>query len=63
MGDLISFQPRRKPSRARESEAGTAAILFFTGVRYQRMSDPAPTHDGQPSSEDRVGGKRRRKRG
>jgi hypothetical protein len=63
MGDVIAFQPTRKPSRARERDRGTAAILFFTGVRYQRMSDLAPTHDGQPSSEDRVGGKRRRKRG
>jgi hypothetical protein len=63
MGDLILFRPRKRAERARGGETGTAAILFFTGVRYQRMSDPEPAHDGRPSTQDGVGAKRRRKRG
>ena len=59
MGDLILFPMRRTPSRERRS--GEAEILFFTGVRYQRMSEPAPTgaSDDRPSQ----GARRKRKRG
>jgi hypothetical protein len=63
MGDVILFSQRRKPALpARAAEFATAEIMFFTGVRYQRMSEsaPTPTSDDRPSSQ---GGKRKRKRG
>lgn len=46
-------------------EGATAQIVFFTGVRYQRMSEaePVKTSDRQPGSEGGEGGKRKRKRG
>jgi hypothetical protein len=45
MSDLIRFQPANPPLRSVHDDRG-AQILFFTGVRYQRMSEcgraPAP---------------------
>jgi hypothetical protein len=65
MGDVIAYQGRNRPLRINLGEGGGAQILFFTGVRYQRMSEAAPTQPsgGQPSSEGGLGGKRKRKRG
>jgi hypothetical protein len=64
MGDVILFAPRRQSDAARRrgGEPVEAQIMFFTGVRYQRMSEPAATD----ASDDRPGsarGKRKRKRG
>jgi hypothetical protein len=46
MTDLIRFQPA-KHHRGSAPTDGGAKILFFTGVRYHRMSEdaraPAPT--------------------
>jgi hypothetical protein len=45
MSDVIRFQPAKAPRRSAPDDRG-AQILFFTGVRYQRMSEdqraPAP---------------------
>jgi hypothetical protein len=45
MSDLIRFQPAKASRRSAPDDCG-AQILFFTGVRYQRMSEdpraPAP---------------------
>jgi hypothetical protein len=45
MSELIRFQPAKPPRRSVPDDRG-AQILFFTGVRYQRMSEcaraPAP---------------------
>jgi hypothetical protein len=64
MGDVVSFPHRKPPASSRvEPDSGKSAqILFFTGVRYQRMAEATPpkASGGHPSSE---GGKRRRKRG
>jgi hypothetical protein len=64
MGDLILLSPRRQSgaARRRDGESAEAQIMFFTGVRYQRMSEPATTetNGGRPTS---AGGKRKRKRG
>ena len=64
MGDVILLPQRRKSAATRVSgrEGATAQIVFFTGVRYQRMSEAAPaeTSGCGPRSE---GGKRKRKRG
>jgi hypothetical protein len=42
MGDVILFRPRTGQSRKiRTSESRTEArIVFFTGVRYERMKEP-----------------------
>jgi hypothetical protein len=56
MGDVILFRQRKHPAPPRSNNERTGQILFFTGVRYQRMEAP----DLRPTSE---GGKRKRKRG
>jgi hypothetical protein len=63
MGELIDFSARRRPpaERARpETDVSDAQILFFTGVRYERMSEiaDAPARDDGPGSSRQ----RRRKR-
>jgi hypothetical protein len=67
MGDLIQLAQRKRTTAARVSggEGATAQIVFFTGVRYQRMSETAPveTSGRRPTSTGSEGGKRRRKRG
>ncbi len=61
MGVVIGF-PKQIQANAPPREGGQPAqILFFTGVRYQRMSEPKPGEDDGRSP--REGGKRRRKRG
>jgi len=55
MGDLIAFRSQRPSGQARPSGAG-AEILFFTGVRYQRMSEDPPSSNATPR-EPRQGGK------
>jgi hypothetical protein len=40
MSELIRFQPAKPPRRSVPDDRG-AQILFFTGVRYQRMSECA----------------------
>jgi hypothetical protein len=63
MGDVVLFSLRKQQtSPVRAPLGATAEIMFFTGVRYQRMSEsaPTPTSDDRPSAQ---GGKRKRKRG
>ena len=38
MSEVIRFQPAKAPGHSPPDDRG-AQILFFTGVRYQRMSD------------------------
>ena len=65
MGDVVLFSQAGKPAlaRPRDDARATAQILFFTGVRYERMSDCAPTASRPPASDGGVRGKRKRKRG
>lgn len=60
MGDVISIPQRKRTAAATLSDGATAQIVFFTGVRYQRMSEAEPARTCPPQSE---GGKRKRKRG
>jgi hypothetical protein len=64
MGDVILLTQRKRTAAAGISagQGATAQIVFFTGVRYQRMSEAesAETSGQGPRSE---GGKRKRKRG
>ena len=62
MGVVISFPQQGRANAPPREKSEPVQILFFTGVRYQRMSDPAPgEYDGRSPTRD--GGKRRRKRG
>ena len=69
MGDVIFFQPTRRVAQSDRAAppAQGAAILFFTGVRYQRHAEPpaAPIERAAPPNGgmDGAGGRRRRKRG
>jgi len=67
MGDVILLPQRKRTAAAHigGGEGATAQIVFFTGVRYQRMSKAAPIEAGGrgPRSEGGEGGKRKRKRG
>jgi hypothetical protein len=42
MNNVIRFRPANSPRRMASGDRG-AQILFFTGVRYQRMSEDART--------------------
>ena len=62
MGAVIEFPRQTQANAPPRPDGPRAQILFFTGVRYQRMSEPGPGgHNGRtPTSE---GGGRKRKRG
>ena len=63
MGDLIAFRSPRPTGDARPPGIG-AEIFFFTGVRYQRMSDEAQPSSAKPRKpRERSGppGRRRRR--
>lgn len=62
MGEVIFFRRSERPARPRGTQAATAQILFFTGVRYERMTDAPRTNNKRPSVGG-LGAKRRRKRG
>ncbi|MBV1705500.1 MAG: hypothetical protein KGI57_00765 [Hyphomicrobiales bacterium] len=50
MGELVSFETRcagRERRTMPSRPAGEATILFFTGVRYERMA-PAPDPNDPP---------------
>lgn len=67
MADVILFSPRRQPASTRPSDPETASaqIMFFTGVRYQRMTEAASLDGGggRPTTAGGGVGKRKRKRG
>ena len=48
MSELILFRPRPGRTQQRGSPALTGAqIMFFTGVRYERMIEPPPTREDE----------------
>ncbi len=65
MSDLIRFQPAKTPRRSAPDDRG-AQILFFTGVRYQRISEdqraPAPQASGVVQRQSESGGGDRTRR-
>lgn len=69
MGDLLLFRPSRNAARAMRADAQPqdAHILFFTGVRYRRETEPNPacaSQDAPPKGGvDGTGGGRRKRRG
>ena len=71
MGEIVTFRPHGGQFRKRSASADRpgAEILFFTGVRYERMADPvvalAEGDSGAPPAGGLggAGGRRRRRRG
>ena len=65
MGEIILFRPREGQARkTRSSAVGAGAqIMFFTGVRYERMQEPAQQEgdSGAPPAGGLGGGRRRRR--
>lgn len=60
MGKVIAFQPRAKAAPMRQSASRRdAEILFFLGVRYERMDDARCDQGKAPAPI--AGGKRRRR--
>ena len=66
MSEVIRFQPAKAPRHSAPDDRG-AEILFFTGVRYQRMSEderapaPQPACVGQQQGEGGAGDRTRRR--
>ncbi len=71
MGEIVSFRPQRGQVRksSAAAEGPGAEILFFTGVRYERIAEAKPAQvegdSGAPKSGGFGGarGGRRRRRG
>jgi len=66
MGDLIAFRSQSFSGQARSGGTG-AEILFFTGVRYQRMTEDSPPSNAEPQQPQQGGksggpGRARRRR-
>lgn len=66
MGKVIAFQPRARAAPSREGAAPrNAEILFFLGVRYERMDDAICDGKKEPRADScgarPTGGKRRRR--
>jgi hypothetical protein len=65
MGEVVRLPiTKRRSSLASDAGEGRMAqILFFTGVRYQRMPESGSTDGNGAPSHSGVSGKRKRKRG
>jgi hypothetical protein len=65
MSEVIRFQPAKAPRHSAPDDRG-AQILFFTGVRYQRMSEdqraPATRARGDAEQQGEAGGGDRTRR-
>jgi hypothetical protein len=57
MNNVIRFRPADTPRRTASGDRG-AQILFFTGVRYQRMGEEPPASAREPPR-----ARRKRRRG
>ena len=54
MGEIISFQSKRRAPRAQVGAShGGAEILFFTGVRYAAYVEPPARPDKKPAASRR----------
>ena len=61
VSNIIPFQRSAKSRAAAPPQAHEGRILFFTGVRYERMAEPAAAAPDGPHSDDgATRGKRRR---
>jgi hypothetical protein len=64
MGEVVAFRMRaRKPREDSAPPSGDAQILFFLGVRYARIEDPADAQGVAPDEgRGPHGGKKRKSR-
>jgi hypothetical protein len=63
MGDVVQLpRAKRRIGLAADGDGQRAQILFFTGVRYQRMPEIVST-DSDGAGAPSHNGKRKRKRG
>ena len=64
MGDLVFFRPRSKaaPDGGAERQFESAEIVFFTGVRYERLEAPLTPEAKRPPPRGGVNGAGRGKR-
>jgi len=66
MSEVIRFQPAKASRHSAPDHRGCAEILFFTGVRYQRMNEdgraPAPQPSFAQQKGEGGGGDRTRRR-
>ena len=53
MGKVVALPPSRKVE-SRQPQGGSAEILFFTGVRYYRLSDEDFANLSAPAPERRA---------
>jgi hypothetical protein len=63
MGDVVAFSTSAsRARRAASPDAGGAQILFFLGVRYQRMEEPPRAASGGSQTTGDGGAKKRKPR-
>lgn len=48
MGSIVSFMPRPTPMKRADPFDGSAAVVIFPGVRYERQPEPAELAQFQP---------------
>jgi hypothetical protein len=48
LGKLVTFDKRRRSPRPRTDVTGTGEVVIFTGVRYERSSDPVSSGGSNP---------------
>jgi hypothetical protein len=56
LGKLLKFSRRERPASAGPIPPGSAQIVIFTGVRYERGTTPPPTDRLDPSRPKRKRG-------
>jgi hypothetical protein len=64
MGDLVMFRPRSKaaPDTGAERQSESAEIVFFTGVRYERLEAPPEAKRPPPKGGLNGAGRGKRKK-
>ena len=48
MGKLVQFNQRNRPISAQRDVSADGRVLIFTGVRYERQSDPKRGENERP---------------
>jgi len=56
LGKLVPFEKQAKSRDSKSDRAGTAEILMFTGVRYEREAPTVPTKPTASSGNKRKRG-------
>ena len=62
VSNIIPFQRSAKSRAAAPPQAHEGRILFFTGVRYERMQEPEAAPEGRPDQPAHGGPGRKKRR-